>query len=652
MKNLMILLPFLFLWGCGGDGGSGDSPQAPVVSGGSLSISWNMSQSSTIEENSDGATLVDATLNNSTVKLSYSLSGTDSSNFSISNGYLVFNTLPDYENPSDSNTDNSYALTITASGGGISSTHSFTVNVTNINEAPALITDSSVYFQVNENSTLVVDLEASDPEGDVVSYSLKNSSGTEDESLLNIDTSSGTVSFKNAPNFESPVDIDSDNNISFTIEVSDGSVSSTKKYYATVIDVKENPTDISLALNSVEENVLGANFGLISLVDDDPVGITDISLSGADSHYFEVGQGFSLKFKSNISSDYENKSSYTLTITATDKDAVTLSKSITLNIIDVNESPSIVNLASSVAVLENQTSAVIVTATDQEGDTLTYSLTGSDASFLAISSSGVITFNAAPNYESKTSYAVSVNVSDGTNTTTQALTINVTDVNEAPTDISLTKDWVNENLYGAVFGTLSVSDPDTSDTLSFSLSGNDSSLFELGSGNVLKFKDNRVGDYESQSLFYLTITATDSASNTYSEVIPVALKDINEHPSFTDFGGTNVAENASGYIWFSANDQEGMPITYSIVSGGDSSLFSLSTSTLSNGMLVGYLTFNRNPDYEIPTDSDFNNIYEVSVKVSDGESVAILNLAITVVDVNEPDSLSVPENVQTVETQE
>ena len=154
MKKIHLISLSLFLiWGCGGGGGSGDSPQAPSVSGGTLSITWNMSQSATVEENSNGATLIDATLNNSTAKLSFSLSGTDSSKFSISNGYLVFTDSPDYENPLDSNADNSYALTINASGAGISSSSFILFNVSNVNEAPSLVTDSSAYFQVNENLT-------------------------------------------------------------------------------------------------------------------------------------------------------------------------------------------------------------------------------------------------------------------------------------------------------------------------------------------------------------------------------------------------------------------------------------------------------------------------------------------------------------------
>ena len=287
MKKIYLISLSLFLiWGCGGGGGSGDSPQAPAVSGGTLSITWNMSQSATVEENSNGATLIDATLNNSTAKLSFSLSGTDSSKFSISNGYLVFTDTPDYENPLDNNADNTYSLTLNASGGGISSSHSFSLLVNNVNEAPSLVTDSSAYFQVNENLTEIKQITASDPESDALVFSLQNSSASEDEGLLQIDSSTGIVSFKTAPNYESPNDIDANNTLVFTVAVSDGSFSASKKYYAAVVDVKENPTDISLSSSSVAENSSGVTFGTISLVDEDPVGIEKITISGTDAGSF------------------------------------------------------------------------------------------------------------------------------------------------------------------------------------------------------------------------------------------------------------------------------------------------------------------------------------------------------------------------------
>ena len=95
-----------------------------------------------------------------------------------------------------------------------------------------------------------------------------------------------------------------------------------------------------------------------------------------------------------------------------------------------NSAPTINGLPNSVSVQENQTAVTTVSASDTDGDTLTYSLSGTDAGALSISSSGVITFNSAPDYETKNSYSITVNVSDGTATTSKALTINITDVNE------------------------------------------------------------------------------------------------------------------------------------------------------------------------------------------------------------------------------
>ena len=90
--------------------------------------------------------------------------------------------------------------------------------------------------------------------------------------------------------------------------------------------------------------------------------------------------------------------------------------------------PSITALPTPASVAENQTTVITVSAYDPEGKSLIYSLTGTDASALSISTSGVITFNFAPDYETKNTYTVIVNVSDGTNLASpQTLNINITD---------------------------------------------------------------------------------------------------------------------------------------------------------------------------------------------------------------------------------
>lgn len=82
-----------------------------------------------------------------------------------------------------------------------------------------------------------------------------------------------------------------------------------------------------------------------------------------------------------------------------------------------------------VSVEENQISAITLHATDEDNDTLSYTLSGTDAnSFDINSSTGVVTFKTAPDYESgKTSYSFTATVSDGTNEISLNVTISITD---------------------------------------------------------------------------------------------------------------------------------------------------------------------------------------------------------------------------------
>ena len=651
MKKIHLISLSLFLiWGCGGGGGSGDSPQAPVVSGGTLSITWNMSQSATVEENSNGATLIDATLNNSTVKLSFSLSGTDSSKFSISNGYLVFTDTPDYESPLDSNADNSYALTINAAGAGISSSHSFSVNVNNVNEAPSLVTDSSAYFQVNENLTEIKQITASDPENDTLVFSLQNSSASEDEGLLQIDSSTGVVSFKTAPNYELPTDIDSNNTLIFTVAVSDGSFSSSTKYYAAVNDVAESPTAITFSSLTVPENSPGLSFGTISLVDEDPVAVKKIAITGTDAKYFTIGNSLSIKFKSSVSGDFESKSSYSITVSVTDVEDNSLSKDLTLAITDANDAPTSVSITGASAA-ENSSGASFGTlsTTDPDAvDTFTYAVTGgTDAASFEVGSSNTLKFKStvSGNFETKSTYTVIVTSTDsGSASASSTLILSLTDVNESPTDIALSGGSAAENLAGASFGTLSTTDPDASDSFTYSVTGGtDAASFEVGSSNTLKFKSTVSANFESKSSYSVIVTSTDAGSNTYAETLTVSITNVNEAASFTTSSTASAAENGTAVLTAAASDPESGSLTYSLGTGNDTAIFSITSA--------GVLTFNRAPDYEIPSDSDENNTYLVNLIVSDGSLSTTLALTITVTDVDEPVALNTPENVQTVETQ-
>ena len=105
-----------------------------------------------------------------------------------------------------------------------------------------------------------------------------------------------------------------------------------------------------------------------------------------------------------------------------------------------NNAPTITNTTGNYSVPENQTSAFTVTASDPDGDTLTFSISGTDSSLFTISSSGVVTFNTAPDYEnpsdsgSNNVYDLSASVSDGSLSASKDFMVTVT--NDTSDDVT------------------------------------------------------------------------------------------------------------------------------------------------------------------------------------------------------------------------
>ena len=130
-----------------------------------------------------------------------------------------------------------------------------------------------------------------------------------------------------------------------------------------------------------------------------------------------------------------------------------------------------------ISLTENQTLVTTVEATDADGDSLTFSSTGletDDGNFTIDPSTGALTFNNAPNFESASDsntdndYVVGISVTDGTTPVTQIITVRVTDANEAPVidqgnslAIPISEDGSPIGWLGTA---LTASDPDAGDT--------------------------------------------------------------------------------------------------------------------------------------------------------------------------------------------
>ena len=99
---------------------------------------------------------------------------------------------------------------------------------------------------------------------------------------------------------------------------------------------------------------------------------------------------------------------------------------------------------------------------------------------------------------------------------------------------------------------------------------------------------------------------------------------LNRAPVLADPGSLVVLEGATSVASLSATDADGDALTFSITSGDDQSLFTMTSA--------GVLSFTAAPDFEAPSDSDTDNAYLLTVQVSDGALSDSQSLTVTVTD--------------------
>jgi len=131
-NRVVLLVGLVTITACGGGGGGGgDSYTAPVTPTNNAPTITNSTTNYSVVENQMSAFTITATDADGDT-LSYTIGGTDASLFSVSSsGVVTFNTAPDYENPSDADTNNVYDLMASVSDGSLSDSKDFMVTVTN-----------------------------------------------------------------------------------------------------------------------------------------------------------------------------------------------------------------------------------------------------------------------------------------------------------------------------------------------------------------------------------------------------------------------------------------------------------------------------------------------------------------------------------------
>ena len=282
-----------------------------------------------------------------------------------------------------------------------------------------------------------------------------------------------------------------------------------------------------------------------------------------------------------------------------------------------NSTPTDITLSNN-SVPEHQSSDTLVgtfTTTDADaGDTFTYSLgcasPGADDSSFYVDVDQLLT-NGTFDYETKNVYSICIRTTDSAAATfDKNFTIHVTFFNEAPTDLGLSSNVIAENnAVNAVIGTLSASDPNVSDTFTYSFAcaapGGDESSFNIN-GNELRAS--AAFDYETKSTYNICIRVTDSGGLTFDQAFTIGIRNLDDTPTSLDptfglggkttfgfktllYGKVTAKFNSNSYGYATAIQSDGKIVMAGVSNGGFAlarfnSDGSPDTSFGSNGLIV------------------------------------------------------------------
>ena len=534
---------------------------------------------------------------------------------------ITANELTALQIVSESETATSLQIDYTVSDGSKESRPArINIDVTPVNDLPIFtsVTDVTVQENIAANS-LIHTVVATDADSTTVTYSLLGA----DAQLFTIDANSGALSFKSSPDFEQPSAAAGTNVYSVIVAANDGDGgTSTQQLNINVNDVNETPTFASATevLDTRENQIEQLSISVAT--DQDAGDSITYSISATDQLIFNIdAQTGVLSFRE--IPDHERQPQYSVVVTATDSQGLTATKTMTINVTNVNEAPRFSAPTESVSAIENQTGGIAISkATDVDaGDTTTYTISGgADSSLFNIdANTGALSFKTAPNFESPGSaagtnaYNVQVRATDASGLSdTKSVTVNVTNANEAPVFASATETITTVENQTNSLAIAAATDIDANNPLTYSISDADSLIFNINARTgALSFKN--APDYEAQSSYTVAVTATDGGGLSATKTVTVNVTNANEAPTFSSSTQTVlIEENQIGPIAITATTDvdAGDARRYTISGGADATLFNIDANS-------GALSFKAAPDYENPGSADGTNAYSLIVTATD-----------------------------------
>lgn len=497
---------------------------------------------------------------------------------------------------------------------------------------------SGTEIEIVENSTGVAyTMTATDEDSDIetIRFSLGNEN---DEALFDINDNK--VSFKEAPDYENPLDAEEENVYYIEAIATDGTNTSMQVVKITILDENdEAPYFVSTTEKNYQENGEYVAYTISAVDKDSPY---DLSFSLGTEHDENL---FSIDKKS-VSfitpPDFENPTdangdnAYEVELIVTDG-KFEVKMMVTITVTNYDETEPVVTSPLAVDFAEHGTEiAYTLTVTDEEGENIDIVLIQTpDVYNFEMRNDGEITFRSPPDFENPldsdqdNNYEITMLVRDGTYDVYVDIVITVTDVEETPPVISSASSVsYEEHTTGVVF---IASATGTQSGLTFSLGrDNDESHFRLSDNEVFFIESpdyENPGDKDGNNQYIVELVANNVAGN-QSKMIVVTVININDvAPRIVSDITVEFAEDQTEPAYtVLVTDVDSESFTYQMISDYDADLFEIDGARIS---------FKTPPDFEMPNDNNEDNVYILEISVSDGLYSDTKLIAIRVTDAEE-----------------
>ncbi|XZE32750.1 cadherin domain-containing protein [Pirellulaceae bacterium SH501] len=458
---------------------------------------------------------------------------------------------------------------------GLSREGTFTIRVTNVNEAPHSL---DLNYSLSENvsaATQIGQLVATDPDTpDILAFSLVSGTGGEDNGLFAL-TPDGQLRLL------SPADFEAKSSYSIRARATDAAgLWVERAFVLSVSDVPEAPLSLSLSPTVLVENSdIGAAVGSLSTVDSDTNESFTYSFAtgdgSADNNQFAI---VGTTVRSLFVPNFEAKEQYQIRIRSTDKDGLYVESPFIVSVVDANESPNSLELSGNL-LLENSPSLSLVgrvSASDPDlDDVLTFHLVpglGDLSNSLFEIRGNELVAKDPFDFETAPIQTVRIAARDqGGLQIEQSFTILIQDVNEAPTPPTLSSSRLPENSpSNSVVGRLSSTDEDFNDPSRFELVSGfaDAAQFTISNGELIATNP---FDFESKSEYVVAVQAIDRSGDGPTSTFTITVSDVNEAPTSIVLAISEVDENVSipwSFGALSHNDPDANElVTWSFASG-------------------------------------------------------------------------------------